>query len=86
MKLTAVYEFCKLFGTKGVNECGVGVLSFPDFLDVEIQSGPKEKTKYYVQCQHVHLARQVGSRYFVSAHNAARIVFLRGAALDYLQV
>ena len=81
----AVHEFCKLFGTKGVNECGVGVLSFPDFLDVEIQSGSKEKTEYYVQCQHVHLARQVGSRYFVSAHNAARIVFLRGAALDYLQ-
>ena len=81
----AVHEFCKLFGTKGVNECGVGVLSFPDFLDVKIRSGPKEKTKYYAQCQHVYLARQVGSRYFVSAHNAARIVFLRGAALDYLQ-
>ena len=33
----------------------------------------------------VHLARQVGSRYFVTAHNAAKMIFLREAALSFLE-
>jgi hypothetical protein len=81
---TTVHEFCKVFGTTGVNECGVGVLTFPDFLPVNIQTEKSDKLKkdYYEKCTQIHLARQVGSRYFVSAYNAAKIIFLRMAALE----
>ena len=50
---TLVHEFCKLFGTTGVPEYCLGVVSFPDFLALKVNSsdGTKTTTK-------VHLHRQ----------------------------
>ena len=81
-----VHEFCKLFGSKGTNECGHGVITFPDFLEVQTNIETETRKDYYELCKKVHLARQVGSRYFVTAHNAAKIFFLREAALSFLEV
>lgn len=44
-----------------------------------------EESEYYQSCSEVLLERQVGSRYFVSASNAAKIFFLVKAAIEYLQ-
>lgn len=79
-----VHEFCKLFGKTGVPEYGLGTLGFPDFLE-EHSNSASEKTSYYQLCSKVRLDRQVGSRYFVSAANAGKILFLQEAAVDYLQ-
>ena len=82
-----VHEFCKLFGSKGANECGHGVTTFPDFLEVQANLETEASRKdYYELCKKIHLARQVGSRYFVTAHNAAKILFLQEAALSFLEV
>ena len=40
---------------------------------------------YYQACQNVTLHRQVGSRYFVSAANAAKILFIKDAAIEFLK-
>ena len=40
---------------------------------------------YYQSCANVCLHRQVGSRYFVTATNACKIVFLKDAAIDFLK-
>ena len=82
---TFVHEFCKVFGNKGVPEYGAGSVSFPDFLEIGIQSGAQE-SDYYKVCQSVSLDRQVGSRYFVTASNAAKSLFLRKAAKQYLNL
>ena len=84
---TFVHEFCKLFGKSGVPEYGCGVLAFPDFLALTIQEDDlsQEIRDYYRSCAEVHLHRQVGSRYFVSAANAAKIVFLKDAAIQFLK-
>ena len=65
-----------------------GAQSFPDFLalmstDSELISN-KDK-QYYQACANVTLDRQVGSRYFVSAANASKILFLKDAAIEYLK-
>ena len=65
---TFVHEFCKLLGKHGVPEYGLGTLAFPDFLE-EFSLGDKQS--YYQQCLKIALDRQVGSRYFVTAANAA---------------
>ena len=78
-----VYEFCKLFGKVGVPEYGVGVLAFPDFLE---QSSDPAKIPYYQTCAKIKLDRQIGSRYFVTASNAGKILVLRQAALDFFVV
>ena len=66
---TLVHEFCKLLGKHGVAEYGLGVLAFPDFLEEGCTS---EKASYYQLCTKVRLDRQVGSRYFMTASNAAK--------------
>lgn len=76
-----VHEFCKLLGQHGVPEYGLGSLVFPDFLSCDSEP---EKKEYYEQCRKIKLDRQVGSRYFVTAANAAKILFLQEAALDFL--
>ena len=78
---TIIHEFCKLFSKHGVPEYGHGVLAFPDFLK---QSTSGDKMCYYQICAQIRLDRQVGSRYFVSASNAGKILFLRKAALEFL--
>lgn len=80
---TFVHEFCKLLGQHGVPEYGHGNLAFPDFL--EERSTSSEKASYYQTCLRVKLDRQVGSRYFVTAANAGKILFLQEAAVDFLQ-
>ena len=82
-----VHEFCKLFGKHGTPEYGSGASDFPDFLAIMIDSNAlsDESRQYYQACSNVNLHRQVGSRYFVSASNAARIVFLAEAAVQFLQ-
>ena len=84
---TLVHEFCKVFGKHGTPEYGCGVLGFPDFLALMStdSSLSQESRAYYNSCANVTLDRQVGSRYFVSAANACKIVFLKEAAVHYLQ-
>ncbi len=42
-------------------------------------------SEYYRACLSVILDRQVGSRYFVTAANSSKILFLRKAAIDFLE-
>ena len=84
---TLVHEFCKVFGKHGTPEYGCGVLNFQDFLtlmftDSSLSNGSQE---YYQSCARVNLDRQIGSRYFVTAANATKIVFLREAAVHFLK-
>lgn len=82
---TQVHEFCKLFGRTGVPEYTTGVLSFPDFLELKASTCSDEDHTYYQACAKVRLHRQVGSRYFVSAANACKIIFLKDAAIEFLK-
>lgn len=43
-----------------------------------------DEKEYFKKCATITLHRQVGSRYFVTAANASKIVFLRDAAIKYL--
>ena len=81
---TFIHEFCKLFGTHGVKEYGCGQ-SFKDFLQLQVTECNPEDSCYYQTCAQISLERQVGSRYFVSAANATRILFLVDAAVHYLE-
>ena len=80
-----VHEFCKLFGRTGVPEYASGVVSFPDFLEFKTRTSSSDDCVYYEACSKVRLHRQVGSRYFVTAVNACKIVFLKEAAIEYLK-
>ena len=84
---TFVHEFCKVFGKHGTPEYGCGVLAFPDFLVLMMDDSSLSKAtrEYYRSCTTVNLHRQVGSRYFVSASNAVKIVFLKEAAIHFLK-
>lgn len=79
-----VHEFCKLFGNP---EYGSGACAFPDFLKLMTDDSSicAETQQYFESCLRVHLRRQVRSRYFVSASNAAWIVFLAEAAVEFLR-
>ena len=84
---TLVYEFCKLFGKHGSPEYGCGVLQFSDFLSL-MSVDPtisEEDREYYHACGNVTLERQIGSRYFVTASNASKVLFLKDAALEFLK-
>ena len=81
---TLVYEFCKLFGRHGTPEYGCGTLAFPDFL-VIMSKDPNASNDYYSSCTQVTFDRQVGSRYFVTAANATKIIFVREAAIHFLK-
>lgn len=52
---------------------------------MKVQSTHSQEQTYYCECLKTRLHRQVGSRYFVSAANACKILFLRNAALEYLK-
>ena len=82
-----VHEFCKLFGKHGTPEYGCGCCDFPCFLKLMIDDPTirDESRQYFQTCSTLNLHRQVGSRYFVSASNAARIVFLAEAAIQFLR-
>ena len=80
---TFVYEFSKLFGCCGSPEYGVGCVQFKDFL-IYCSSTSDCNQVYYQTCLDIKLARQIGSRYFVSSHNAMKVLFLAAAALEFL--
>ena len=82
-----VHEFCKLFGKNGTPEYGCGASKFVDFLNLMLTDGRSSPAKavYYTWCSKISLDRQVGSRYFVSACNASKILFLIEAACDFLK-
>ena len=80
-----VHEFCKLFGSHGVPEYGCGVSSFLTYLQLMEESCTDDKATYFHRCIDISLGRQVGSRYFVTASNAGKILFLREAAIGFLQ-
>ena len=42
-----------------------------------------EEASYYSRYLEVSLDRQMGSRYFVTASNASKIIFLLQAAIDF---
>ena len=48
------------------------------------QSFAPKKKEYYHCCASITLERQVGNRYFVTAANAAKILFLKDAAIHFL--
>ena len=80
-----VHEFCKVFGKHGTPEYGHGVLDFPDFLRIQAEKyGNADRETKYKQAATIKLQRQVGSRYFVTASNAARAFYLAPIAAEYL--
>ena len=84
---TFIHEFCKLFGKHGTPEYGCGVLGFQDFLALMCANSSlsKEVKQYYKSCTSVTLERQIGSRYFVTAANSTKIIFLKEAAVQFLK-
>ena len=48
-------------------------------------SSGSDDTLYYQHCKKMKLDRQVGSKYFVTAANAGKILFLQEAAISFLK-
>ena len=84
---TFIHEFCKLFGRYRVPEYTYGATKFIDFLNIMSvdPSLTAEVTSYYKLCTNVVLDRQIGNRYFVSAANAGKILYLKEAAVEFLK-
>ena len=82
---TFVHEFCKLFSRTGGPKYACGVLLFPDVLELKSSTMEGEEQAYYLECLKVNFHRQVGSRYFVTAANATKILFLKNAAIEFLK-
>ena len=78
-----VYECCKLFSSHGSPEYGVHI-QFQDFLSYRASQMDDNQT-YYQTCRNISLSRQIESRYFVTSHNATKIVFLSNAAIKFLE-
>ena len=81
-----IHEFTKLFGQHGVPEYCLGVLQLRDYIHLQLeQTNDPEKRAYYQECRSVTFERQVGSRYFVSAANAGKILFMAPVAIEFLE-
>ena len=84
-----VHEFCKLLsksgGKHGIPEYGHGATAFPDFLTLMASESKPSEATYNQQCGKMKLDRQVSSRYFVTAANAGKVLFLREAAISFLK-
>ena len=81
---TFVHEFAKQFGSHGTPEYCVGNVKFPDFIKMQYTQS-SENSEYFKKCLTIHLERQVGSHYFVTAANASKALFLACAALEYFK-
>ena len=83
-----VHEFCKLLGKHGgkhgAPEYAHGAVAFPDYLTLMSSTCSTEQLSYYEHCLEIRMERQVGSRYFVTAANAGKVLFLREAAISFL--
>ena len=79
-----VHAFCKLLGQVGTPEYGQGI-KFKDYVINELTK-PSASTRitYLNNVLKTNLERQVGSRYFVTACNSAKIHFLYAVALEFL--
>jgi hypothetical protein len=89
---TCVHAVCKLLGHLGVSpEYGHGVTGFPEYLQRRIDELKEqlpqnlETIALFEQMQMCKFDRQIGSRYFVTARNAGRIIYIREMALAYLE-
>ena len=82
-----VHEFCKLFGRYGVPEYAYGATKFLDFLNIMSEDSDISAADitYYKSCIDVVLDRQIGSRYFVTAANAGKVLYLKKAAVEFLR-
>lgn len=54
-------------------------------LVIKIKQSCDGEKEYYINAEKVFFERQVGSRYFVTSSNAARIFYLRRAILAFLK-
>ena len=83
---TFIHEFTKLFGQHGVPEYCLGLLHLKDFMQLQLEEvNDPAKISYYKECMSLSFERQVGSRYFVSAANAGKILFMIPAAIEFLE-
>ena len=81
-----IHEFTKLFGQQGVPEYCLGILQLRDYIQLQLeQETDPEKISYYQECESITFERQVGSRYFVSAANAGKILFMTPLAVEFLE-
>ena len=78
-----VHAAAKLIGQYGVPEYGQGG-KFKIFLMSKMKEN-NELNDYYRNAMSIDLARQVGSRYYVTAYNAGRIFYLAQAITQFLQ-
>ena len=85
---TIVHSTCKLLGHLGSHpEYGKGVVAFPEFLQGLLNEAYRleydaEELKNALE---VKLARQVGSRYFVTSRNGGRIFYLHPFIKKFLE-
>ncbi len=88
---TCVHEFCKLLGhLSNCPEYGRGVCGYPEYLKEleqaqQVGDSSSDVAERVEASLKVRLERQVGSRYFVTARNAGRILFLAPTAKQYLE-
>ena len=89
---TVVHSVCKLLGHLGAHpEYGKGVRAFPEYLSnlldeaKEVGDSPSEEEEELKSAMSIKLARQVGSRYFVTSRNAGRILSLSKRATQFLE-
>ena len=63
------------------------MLHFPDFLKLMCSDNSLNAAdaSYYQSCLSLSLNRQIGSRYFVTAANAAKIMYLKKATIAFLE-
>jgi hypothetical protein len=78
-------NFVSCLAKTGGPEYACGVLCFPDFLEMKVSVAEGEEQAYFRECLKVNLHRQIGSRYFVTAANATKILFLNDAAIAFLK-
>ena len=77
-----VQSTAKLIGDLGVPDYCHGVHHFHDYLKLKVSA--TSNAGYYETPQAVKLERQIGSRYYTTAQNSVRIVFLAPAIEDFL--
>ena len=58
---------------------GCGTVMYPDFLKIKANDNTLcfEESSYYQACLDISLDHQIGSRYFVTAANAMKIMLLK---------
>ena len=61
------------------------MVKFSDFLQIQIKKA-NSNAVYYQNCHAVTLDRQIGSRYFISASNTGKVLFLADAAIEFLHI